>query len=105
MTPIALPIEAAISYYESAALPWERAAFIRARMAAGDAALGRYFLDAVHPFVWRRSLDFGAIGEIRAITRRIRDHHARASFSVPALISSAAAAAFARSSSSSRSTS
>ncbi len=77
VTPLALPIEAAISYYESAALPWERSAFIRARMAAGDAALGRYFFDAVHPFVWRRSLDFGAIGEIGAITRRIRDHHAQ----------------------------
>ncbi|MFL6858776.1 MAG: DUF294 nucleotidyltransferase-like domain-containing protein, partial [Allosphingosinicella sp.] len=77
VTPIALPVDAAISYYESSALPWERAAFIRARHAAGDAALGRYFLDAIHPFVWRRSLDFGAIGEVRAITRRIRDHYAQ----------------------------
>ena len=34
VTPIVLPVEAAISYYESAALPWERAAFIRARAAA-----------------------------------------------------------------------
>ncbi|HEY1604087.1 MAG TPA: bifunctional [glutamate--ammonia ligase]-adenylyl-L-tyrosine phosphorylase/[glutamate--ammonia-ligase] adenylyltransferase [Allosphingosinicella sp.] len=77
VTPIALPVDAAISYYESSALPWERAAFIRARHAAGDEAVGRYFLDAVHPFVWRRSLDFGAIGEVQAITRRIRDHYAR----------------------------
>ena len=75
VTPIALPVEAAISYYESSALPWERAAFIRARMVAGDRALGRYFLDAIHPFVWRRSLDFGAIGELQTITRRIRDHY------------------------------
>ncbi|WP_114953270.1 bifunctional [glutamine synthetase] adenylyltransferase/[glutamine synthetase]-adenylyl-L-tyrosine phosphorylase [Sphingosinicella terrae] len=77
VTPIALPVDAAISYYEAAALPWERAAFIRARMAAGDARLGRYFLDSLHPFVWRRSLDFGAIGEIQSITRRIRDHYAQ----------------------------
>ncbi len=77
VTPLALPVEAAISYYESAALPWERAAFIRARAAAGDPALGRDFLDAIHPFVWRRSLDFGAIGEITAISRRIRDHYAQ----------------------------
>ena len=77
VSPIALPVEAAISYYESAALPWERAAFIRARQAAGDPALGAYFLDAIHPFVWRRSLDYGAIGEIRAISRRIRDHYAQ----------------------------
>ncbi|MEA3032736.1 MAG: [glutamine synthetase] adenylyltransferase / [glutamine synthetase]-adenylyl-L-tyrosine, partial [Sphingomonadales bacterium] len=77
VTPIVLPVDAAISYYESSALPWERAAFIRARHAGGDAAVGRYFLDAIHPFVWRRSLDFGAIGEIQAITRRIRDHFAQ----------------------------
>jgi glutamate-ammonia-ligase adenylyltransferase len=76
-TPIALPVDAAISYYESSALPWERAAFVRARQVAGDEAVGRYFLDALHPFVWRRSLDFGAIGEIQTITRRIRDHYAQ----------------------------
>lgn len=77
VTPIALPVEAAISYYETSALPWERAAFIRARTVAGDEALGSYFLDAIHPFVWRRSLDFGAIGELQSITRRIRDHYAQ----------------------------
>jgi [glutamine synthetase] adenylyltransferase / [glutamine synthetase]-adenylyl-L-tyrosine phosphorylase len=76
VTPIALPVDAAIGYYESQALPWERAAFIRARAAAGDLALGQRFLAAVRPFVWRRSLDFGAIGEIRGLTRRIRDHYA-----------------------------
>jgi glutamate-ammonia-ligase adenylyltransferase len=77
VTPIALPVDAAISYYESSALPWERAAFIRARAVAGDRALGAYFLDAIHPFVWRRALDFGAIGELQSITRRIRDHYAQ----------------------------
>ncbi|MHA6722344.1 bifunctional [glutamine synthetase] adenylyltransferase/[glutamine synthetase]-adenylyl-L-tyrosine phosphorylase [Sphingomonas sp. RS2018] len=76
-TPIVVPIEAALSYYESMALPWERAAFIRARAAAGDIALGQGFLSAVRPFVWRRSLDFGTIREIRGISRRIRDHHAQ----------------------------
>ena len=76
-TPIVLPVEAAISYYESSALPWERAAFIRARAAAGDVALGQRFLSAIHPFVWRRSLDYGALREIRSLSHRIRDHHAQ----------------------------
>lgn len=75
VTPIALPVNAAIGYYESAALPWERAAFIRARACAGDIGLGERFLAAISPFIWRRSLDFGAIAEIRGITARIRDHH------------------------------
>ncbi|RYD81862.1 MAG: glutamine-synthetase adenylyltransferase, partial [Sphingomonadales bacterium] len=62
-SPLALPVDAALSYYESAALPWERAAFIRARAAAGDIALGAQFLDAIRPFIWRRSVDFGAVQE------------------------------------------
>jgi len=77
VTPIALPLNAAISHYESSALPWERAAFIRARAAAGDLALGRRFLQAIEPFVWRRSLDFGVIEEVRQISARIRDHFAQ----------------------------
>lgn len=76
-TPLALPVNAAISYYESSAVPWERPAFIRARAAAGDRALGESFLAAIRPFVWRRGLDYGAIEEIRGISRRIRDHHAQ----------------------------
>jgi [glutamine synthetase] adenylyltransferase / [glutamine synthetase]-adenylyl-L-tyrosine phosphorylase len=77
VTPIALPVNAAISHYESSALPWERAAFIRARTAAGDPALGRHFLESIEPFVWRRSLDFGVIDDIRQISARIRDHFAQ----------------------------
>ncbi|MEO6580061.1 MAG: bifunctional [glutamine synthetase] adenylyltransferase/[glutamine synthetase]-adenylyl-L-tyrosine phosphorylase [Sphingomicrobium sp.] len=77
VTPIALSAEAAISYYESQALPWERAAFIRARAAAGDIGLGEQFLEEIQPFIWRRALDFGAIDEIRDISSRIRDHYAQ----------------------------
>ena len=77
VTPIVLPVDAAISHYESSALPWERAAFIRARAAAGDLGLGQRFLDAIQPFVWRRSLDFGVIDEVRQISARIRDHFAQ----------------------------
>jgi [glutamine synthetase] adenylyltransferase / [glutamine synthetase]-adenylyl-L-tyrosine phosphorylase len=77
ITPIVLPVEAAIAYYESSALAWERAAFIRARACAGDIALGQSFLETIRPFVWRRGLDFGAVNDIRGISKRIRDHYAR----------------------------
>ena len=76
-TPLAVPIDLAIAHYESSALPWERAAFIRARAAAGDLALGHSFLDHIRPFVWRRALDYGAVREVRALSARIRDHHAQ----------------------------
>ena len=77
VTPIVLPVNAAISHYESSALPWERAAFIRARVCAGDRGLGEHFLQSIQPFVWRRSLDFGVIEEVREISARIRDHFAQ----------------------------
>lgn len=76
VTPLAIPIDAAIAYYESRALAWERAAFIRARACAGDLALGERFLATIEPFIWRRGLDFGAISEIRHISRRIRSAYA-----------------------------
>lgn len=75
VTPLAIPVDAALSHYESQALTWEQAAFIRSRAAAGDRALGSYFMEALRPFIWRRSLDFGTIDEIAALTRQIRDHY------------------------------
>ena len=72
VSPLAIPIEAALTHYESSALAWERAAFIRARACAGDIAAGETFLAAIRPFVWRRSLDFGAIAEIGRLTAAIR---------------------------------
>jgi glutamate-ammonia-ligase adenylyltransferase len=75
IAPLAISFDAALSHYESSALAWERAAFIRARAAGGDIAAGEQFLAAIRPFVWRRSLDFMAIEEIRRLTGRIRRHH------------------------------
>jgi glutamate-ammonia-ligase adenylyltransferase len=76
VSPLAIPLLGAISHYESSALAWERAAYIRSRACAGDTAMGQAFLDTIRPFVWRRSLDFGAIAEIAALTLRIREHYA-----------------------------
>jgi glutamate-ammonia-ligase adenylyltransferase len=73
VSPLAISLDSAITHYESSALAWERAAFIRARACAGDIGAGEAFLDHIRPFVWRRSLDFGAIDEVRRLTHRIRD--------------------------------
>ncbi|WP_395616231.1 DUF294 nucleotidyltransferase-like domain-containing protein, partial [Sphingorhabdus sp.] len=77
VSPIVLPVEAAIGYYESSALAWEQAAFIRSRVSSGDRALGDYFLKAIGPFIWRKSLDFGQLKNITAMTAQIRDHYAK----------------------------
>lgn len=72
VSPLAISVNAALTHYETSALAWERAAFIRARACAGDVEAGRGFLAAIRPFVWRRSLDFGAIAEIGRLTAQIR---------------------------------
>ena len=58
-------------YYESWGQTWERMALIKARSVAGDGAVGKAFLELVAPFVYRQSIDYSAIGEIRAIKDRI----------------------------------
>ena len=74
VTPPAVALSAAITYYESMGQNWERAAMIKARPVAGDLALGASFLEAIRPFVWRRGLDFAAVADIHAMKRRIDEH-------------------------------
>jgi len=74
VTPPAVALPAAITYYESMGQNWERAAMIKARPVAGDLALGVGFLEAIRPFIWRRGLDFAAIADIHAMKRRIDQH-------------------------------
>jgi glutamate-ammonia-ligase adenylyltransferase len=74
VTPVAMSMEAAERYYEAFGRTWERAAYIKARAAAGDEIAGQRFLDALTPFVWRRHLDFAAIRDAHDMRLRIRDH-------------------------------
>ncbi|MCH8685198.1 bifunctional [glutamine synthetase] adenylyltransferase/[glutamine synthetase]-adenylyl-L-tyrosine phosphorylase [Pedomonas mirosovicensis] len=74
VTPLALPVQGAEAYYQSSALPWERSAFVRARPVAGDMALGGAFLADIRPFIWRRSLDYTVVRDIRDMSVHIREH-------------------------------
>ncbi len=69
--PLAYSLRGYELYYESWGQTWERMALIKARPVAGDPTLGKTFLKLVAPFVYRRSLDYSAIGEIRAMKDRI----------------------------------
>ncbi len=73
-TPPAIPVDAAMDYYESVGQNWERAAHIKARIAAGDFAEGAAFLESLQPFIWRRNLDFAAIADIHSIKRQIHTY-------------------------------
>jgi glutamate-ammonia-ligase adenylyltransferase len=73
-TPLAIPVEAAILYYEGRGQNWERAAYIKARPIAGDIAAGEQFLRELVPFVFRKYLDYAAIADIHSIKRQIHVH-------------------------------
>ncbi len=74
VTPVCIAMEAAERYYESLGRTWERAAYIKARVAAGDADAGARFLKALTPFVWRKHLDFAAIQDAHDMRLAIREH-------------------------------
>jgi len=73
-TPLAIPVEAAMLYYESRGQNWERAAFIKARPVAGDLKAGEAFLRELTPFMFRKYLDYAAIADIHSIKRQIHAH-------------------------------
>lgn len=73
-TPPVVAAPMALAYYESVGQNWERAAFIKARVCAGDAAEGADFLKALAPYVWRRSLDYQAVLDIQSIKKQIHVH-------------------------------
>jgi glutamate-ammonia-ligase adenylyltransferase len=72
-TPPAVALDQALEYYESVGQNWERAAMIKARICAGDMAMGEAFLAELQPFIWRRNLDFAAITDIHSIKRQIQE--------------------------------
>jgi len=82
-TPPAMPVEAALIYYEAAGQNWERAAMIKARACAGDFLAAAAFLEELRPFIWRRALDYAAIADIHAIKRQIHVHKVDERLSAP----------------------
>lgn len=74
VTPVCMAMAAAETYYESLGRTWERAAYIKARPAAGDLDAGTRFLDTLRPFVWRKHLDFTAIQDAHDMRLAYREH-------------------------------
>ncbi len=68
-------------YYQSWGRTWERQALIKARVSAGSESLGKEFFTMIEPFIYRESLDFEAIEEIKAmkyqINKSLKGKHAK----------------------------
>ncbi len=74
-TTLAMSVDAAEDYYFYRASPWHRLALMKARVVAGDIALGQEFLKTLTPFIWRQNLDFRALDELAEIKQRINLEH------------------------------
>ena len=70
--------DATMGYYETRGRTWERQALIKCRPIAGDLDLGRDFIEAITPFIYRRYLSASEIAEIKALKRRIEQRTASA---------------------------
>jgi glutamate-ammonia-ligase adenylyltransferase len=68
---LSLSLDSYRSYYEAWGKTWERIALIRARPVAGDYGFGEKFLSVIEPFVWKRSMDYNDIEEVRELKKRI----------------------------------
>lgn len=69
--PLALSFDAIEQYYQTHGRDWERYALIKARHIAGDKQAGAELLAKLHPFVYRRYLDYGAFEAVRAMKEMI----------------------------------
>lgn len=81
--PLAMSFEAMQEYYQNHGRDWERYALIRMRPIAGDVRSGNHLIELLHPFIFRRYLDFGSLESLREmkamiaaeVTRKnMRDH-------------------------------
>ena len=68
---LVMSFDALENYYQSHGREWERYAMVKARVVAGDQQDGEQLMSMLHPFVYRRYLDFGAFDSIRDMKQRI----------------------------------
>jgi glutamate-ammonia-ligase adenylyltransferase len=69
--PLVLSFDAMEHYYQAHGREWERYAFVKTRVCAGNRTEGEALLARLKPFVYRRYLDYGALEAIREMKAMI----------------------------------
>ena len=69
--PLVMSFDAMEGYYQEQGREWERYAWIKARVVAGDKSAGARLLERLNPFVYRRYLDFGVFESLRDMKQKI----------------------------------
>ena len=69
--PLVMNFENMEAYYQRHGREWERYAWIKTRVVAGDTAAGKQLTKMMRPFVYRRYLDFGVFESLRDMKHKI----------------------------------
>ena len=69
--PLAMDFDTMEQYYQQQGREWERYALIKARAVAGDSNAGAFLLERLHPFIYRRYLDYSAFESLREMKQMI----------------------------------
>ena len=69
--PLVRTLDSHVAYYERWAKTWEFQALLKARPAAGDADLGRRYVEALMPMVWTASEREAFVPDVQAMRRRV----------------------------------
>ncbi len=69
--PMVISFDNMEDYYQRQGREWERYAWIKARIVAGDKQAGKQLLGRLKPFVFRRYLDFGVFDSLRQMKESI----------------------------------
>ncbi|QNN54764.1 bifunctional [glutamine synthetase] adenylyltransferase/[glutamine synthetase]-adenylyl-L-tyrosine phosphorylase [Nocardioides mesophilus] len=72
--PLVRTVNSHLGYYEKWAKTWEFQALLKARPVAGDARLGREYVDTITPLVWMACEREGFVTEVQAMRRRVIEH-------------------------------
>ena len=67
-------LDSHLDYYRRWARTWEFQALLKARPMAGDADLGKSYVDSVDPLVWQAADRDDFVADVQAMRRRVEDH-------------------------------
>jgi [glutamine synthetase] adenylyltransferase / [glutamine synthetase]-adenylyl-L-tyrosine phosphorylase len=69
--PLVMSFDNMEDYYQHQGRDWERYAWIKARIVAGDYSAGQQLLERMKPFIYRRYIDYNMFESFREMKRRI----------------------------------
>jgi glutamate-ammonia-ligase adenylyltransferase len=69
--PLVRTLASHVAYYRRWAKTWEFQALLKARPVAGDAELGRQYLDSLTPMVWQAAQRADFVADVQAMRRRV----------------------------------